>query len=89
QVTIPKTIARDFGIEPGSEIEWVPSGEVLRVIPPSRRGRTTGRKPAERLRLYDAATQRQRDRERVMKKHASSEGRGWVREDLYGRGSPR
>jgi AbrB family looped-hinge helix DNA binding protein len=33
QVTIPKVVAEQFGIRPGDEVDWVPAGEAVRVVP--------------------------------------------------------
>ncbi len=86
QVTIPKAIASEFGIEPGDEIEFQAAGEVIRIIPP--RGRRRLRLSLEeRLRLFDEATARQREREKTMKLPAEKpRRRDWKREDLYTRG---
>lgn len=89
QVTIPKAIAEKYGIKPGDEIEFQPAGEVIRVIPPAgwRRRRLS---VEERLRLFDEATARQRQREAKMTlPKEPPEDRGWKREDLYERGKPR
>jgi AbrB family looped-hinge helix DNA binding protein len=84
QVTVPKVIADQYGIRPGDEIEWVPAGETIRIIPP---GRATPRVDLEfRLRLFDAATARQRKREKEQDSRAAPRrGRGWTREELYRR----
>lgn len=89
QVTIPKAIADQYGINPGDEIEFLAAGDVIRVIPP--RGKRKARLSVEeRLRLFDEATARQRRREAQMKLPAEpSAERDWKREDLYGRGEPR
>src|SRR6266542_2441987 len=58
QVTIPKAIAQRNGIEPGQEIDWLPAGEAIRVVPRSDHLRTPDRK--RRLDLFDRATGRQR-----------------------------
>jgi AbrB family looped-hinge helix DNA binding protein len=89
QVTIPKAIAERYGIKPGDEIEFQPAGEVIRVVPPE--GRVRKRlSVAEKLRLFDEATARQKRREAKMKLPAESPAdRGWKREDLYTRGKPR
>lgn len=86
QVTIPKKVAMEFHIEPGDEIEWESSGEVIRVIPPGRRRELTDRE--ERLRLFEQATERQRRREEE-RQYPPATDRGWRREDLYDRGRPR
>jgi len=89
QVTIPKAIAEQYGIKPGDEIEFQAAGDVIRVIPP--RGRRIPRLSVEeRLRLFDEATARQRQREAGMKLPAKPPAeRDWKREDLYERGKPR
>lgn len=89
QVTIPKAIAEQYGIKPGDEIEFRASGETIRILPP--RGRVAGRLSVEeRLRLFDEATARQREREKHMKLPAESpKERDWKREYLYERGKSR
>ncbi len=82
QVTIPKSIADDYGIEPGQEIQWLPAGDAIRVVPAHATGSQLA--PAERLELFDQATQRiQRGPQPAP---SSSEGRGWTRDELYVRG---
>jgi AbrB family looped-hinge helix DNA binding protein len=69
QVTIPKRIAERCAISPGDEIEFVVSGDGLRVV--------LGK--AEKLRLFKAATARQRARERTLPlRSRASGGRGWT-----------
>jgi AbrB family looped-hinge helix DNA binding protein len=89
QVTIPKAIADRYGIVPGDEIDFQAAGEVIRIVPP--RGRGTARlSPEERLRLFDAASDRQRRHEKTMRiRAAPARRRDWKREDLYTRGEPR
>lgn len=99
QLTVPKAIADQYGIKPGDEIDWLPAGDTIRVIPANFRGRKRhGRSVAERLGLFDQATERQRQREahpekigkaleRPWKPHEIE--RGWRREDLYDRGRTR
>ena len=86
QVTIPKAIAREYGIEPGDEIDFEPAGPQIRVVPrqAARRARLS---LAERLRLFDESVARQREREKRMKLPAEPPtDRGWTREELYTRG---
>jgi len=83
QVTVPKTIADKYNLKPGDDIDWVPAGEAIRVVPPGRQAASDNR--AERLRLFDQATERQRRRE-AARKAPRTRQRGWTREDLYGRG---
>jgi len=87
QVTVPKVIAQQYGIHPGDDIEWVPAGDTIRVIPPGRRGPAADLKL--RLRLFDGATARQRKRQAGRGLAASPKERGWTREDLYRRARPR
>jgi len=86
QVTIPRSVADLYGIEPGDDIEFVPAGDSIRVL--ARRDMPD---VDDRLALFDQATQRQRARQRGtgVKRPAggkSSTGRGWTREELYERG---
>ncbi|MCI0589691.1 MAG: AbrB/MazE/SpoVT family DNA-binding domain-containing protein [Planctomycetes bacterium] len=89
QVTVPKALAEQYGIAPGSEIEWQPAGDSLRVVPPS--ARTFPLDMGERLRLFDAATERarRRGRRRRGRGRTRPSGRGWTREEIYDRGRPR
>lgn len=82
QVTVPKAIADRYGIRPGDEIDWKPAGDVIRVIPSSRREQPQDRE--SRLRLFDQATERHQ--RRPSPKVAQPRNRGWRREDLYARG---
>lgn len=82
QVTVPKAIADLYSIRPGDEINWIPAGDAIRVVP--GREQTPLEDPAARIRLFDQATERHRGRS-GRRKHPSSD-RGWTREDLYGRG---
>lgn len=88
QVTIPKRIADQYSIAPGDDIDFVPAGDGIRIVTARRRpGRIT---VAERLRLFRAASDRQRQREMAMKPLSeASTDRGWTREDLYHRGKSR
>ena len=88
QVTIPKRIAEQFAIRPGDEIEFVATAEGLRVVTASRRdaGKLS---VAERLRLFDEANERQRQRQARMKlPETPPADRGWTRAELYERGKP-
>jgi AbrB family looped-hinge helix DNA binding protein len=87
QVTIPKVIADRYGIEPGSEIDFLPAGEAIRVVP------VGAERPASdvqwRLELFDRATERQRQRDRDTQPAPPGSDRGWRREDAYERDSAR
>jgi AbrB family looped-hinge helix DNA binding protein len=88
QVTLPKAIADRFRIRPGDEIEWEPAGDAIRVLPPGAAPVAVDRQ--ERLRIFDAATRRQAEREaRAGRRRQTDEDRGWTREELYPRGSAR
>jgi AbrB family looped-hinge helix DNA binding protein len=84
QVTIPKDIARRYGIEPGEEIDWLPAGDAIRVVPHPDHPATPDR--AHRLQIFDAATGRQHARDNAALHDDPAADRGWRREDLYGRG---
>ena len=83
QVTVPKTIAEQYHIRPGDDIDWVAADEVIRVIPPGKQVVTEDRE--SQLRLFDQATERHR-RRALSRKGQQPRDRGWRREDLYGRG---
>lgn len=86
QVTIPKAIADRYGIESGDEIEFMPAGASIRVERAA--AEATGEDRDACLERYDQATERQHARR--ADEHRRSQGdRGWRREDLYERGSPR
>ncbi|MGH9773228.1 MAG: AbrB/MazE/SpoVT family DNA-binding domain-containing protein [Candidatus Acidiferrales bacterium] len=88
QVTVPKVIAEQYGIHPGDDIQWIPAGDVIRVVPA---GKSSGAGDRDlKLQLFDQATQRQRKRSRAVKaKPTPNQSRGWAREDLYTRGRTR
>ncbi|HTV56993.1 MAG TPA: AbrB/MazE/SpoVT family DNA-binding domain-containing protein [Terriglobia bacterium] len=99
QLTVPKAIADRYCIRPGDELEWVPAGDTIRVIPA---GKTSAprqlRSVEERSKLFREMIRRQRQREvdpqatqisptRPLRAHERQ--RGWTREDLYTRGRSR
>jgi bifunctional DNA-binding transcriptional regulator/antitoxin component of YhaV-PrlF toxin-antitoxin module len=84
QVTIPKVIAQRYRIEPGGEIEWLPAGDAIRVVPHAGRQHEPDRE--RRLQLFDRATERQRVRQAGKRGGGATAGRGWSRDDLYARG---
>jgi len=86
QATIPKVIADRYGIRPGTEIEWMPAGDSIRVFPGN--ARPAALDVDRRLELFDQATRRQSSRP-AGKSEAPAAGRGWTREDLYGRAGAR
>ena len=84
QVTIPKDVADQYGLRPGSRIEFIPAGDAIRVVPEGRA--LAPDDSATRLRLFDDATRRQAARNAKRPAGRSPKTRGWRREDLYGRG---
>lgn len=83
QVTIPKAIAQRYGIEPGTEVDWLAAGEAIRVVPPSAHPRAADR--GRRLALFDAATARELERARSWIGPEAPARRGWTRDELYDR----
>jgi AbrB family looped-hinge helix DNA binding protein len=79
QVTVPKAIADRYGIKPGDEIERSPQDAIR--APPARQPHLD---TEARLRLFDAATERQRRRQTRRARPRLHE-RGWRRQDLYDR----
>lgn len=86
QVTLPKALAKQYAIRPGDEILWVASGDAIRVVP--ARSLKKELSTAERLRLFDQATERRRTRYKKAPAPEPSD-RGWTREELYDRGRTR
>jgi len=84
QVTIPKRIADQFAIKPGMDLDWIPAGDGIRVVPAGRKD--PGADLTFRLKLFDEATARQRARQAGRAKRRRARHRGWTREDLYRRG---
>ncbi len=87
QVTIPKALAIQYGIEPGDEIVWQAGVGAIRLVPASLP--RTRFSPEDRLALFDAATERQRQREAAGGPRPRGKDRGWTREELYTRGHAR
>jgi AbrB family looped-hinge helix DNA binding protein len=83
QVTIPKALAERYGIRPGDEIDWLPAGEAIRVLPARRAPALT---VEERLRSFDEETRRLAQLQRDWPSDDSPKSRGWKREELYERG---
>ena len=84
QVTIPKEIARRYGIEPGTDVEWLPAGEATATCSPSAHPGTADR--ARRLQLFDAARLPACSLAGATSTgRAESADRGWTRDDLYDR----
>ena len=82
QVSIPKALAEKVGIRIGDELAWEDAAGMLRArVATAAKTRMTLR---ERLRLFDAATVRQEERQRK-RRLPRGRGRDWTREDLYTR----
>lgn len=85
QVTLPKELADEYGIEPGDEIDWERAGDAIRVRPRKRPAPELS--VAERLALFDEATRRHEARWAGVHLEASTpQGRGWTRDELHDRG---
>ena len=84
QVTVPKRLAQKFGIKPGDEIEWQATDDSIRIVPSP----VPKASIEERLRLFEQATLRQTERERLRPLPPEPD-RGWTREELYERHSSR
>lgn len=87
QVTVPKVLAAELNLRPGDDIDWTLSGNGLQVTPATDRRRLLDHK--SRLRRFDEATERQRQRQQGAENAAARRDRGWSREELYDRGRPR
>ena len=85
QITIPKTVATHFGIQPGDELEWVEAGDTIRLGLVGRPSLSRA-SVAERLQWFDQATVRQQDRQTNRPEAVTNQDRGWTREELYERG---
>ena len=86
QVTVPKAIANQFGIRPGTDITWAAAGDAIRVVPPGGRRRLGVQ---DRLALFDEATRRQQRRSTGTRNARAPRRRGWTWDGLYDRGRAR
>ena len=102
QLTVPKIIADEYGIRPGDNVDLIPAGESVRLVPSRSRSRQPKlRSVEERLEIFREMVGRQRERERQGEPPKTREPtgerpwkpheikRGWRREDLYTRVRPR
>jgi AbrB family looped-hinge helix DNA binding protein len=80
QVTVPKALAERFRIRPGDEIAWEAGSDSIRIVP-ARDLRPLS--SADRLKLFDRATERQQQRRHPGRTRPAD--RGWTREELYER----
>ena len=88
QITIPKRLAEQVGLEPGDEVEFLAAGDGIRMVPAGK-ARAGALSTAERLRLFRAASERQRARDKASPAGRAVGDRGWTRDDLYTRAKPR
>ena len=84
QVTLPKALAERYDIRPGDDIDWIATGDSIRVTKTSTRKAPLD--PTRRLELFNKATERQKRRQRTSGSGQKTSNRGWSREDLYVRG---
>lgn len=85
QITLPKRLADKHGIKPGDEIQFESAAGVIRMVPASAPSGVLS--CAERLRLFDEASGRIRQRQAAKPDGPERQGRGWTRDELYDRGS--
>ena len=86
QITLPKRLADEHGIVPGDELRFESIAGVIRMVPAG--GSLRELSVDERLRLFDEASRRIGLHQQAQTGSSSeTEGRGWVREDLYVRGA--
>ncbi len=88
QVTAPKALAGRYGIRPGDDIRFEEVGGVIRAAPANVGAPVGGLGVDARLRLFDAATARQRTREKTGRQARRGGARVWTREELYECGDP-
>jgi len=96
QITIPKRLAEQVGLGPGDEVEFLAAGDGIRMVPAGK-ARAGALSTPERLRLFQAASERQRARDKAWEKPGeparsggpAGSARGWTRSELYTRAKPR
>ena len=87
QVTLPKELADEYGIEPGDEIDWEGAGDAIRVVPRTRG--PAGLTVEQRLALFDETTRRHEERWSGADVPTQTTDRGWTRDELHERGRVR
>lgn len=98
QVTIPKVVAARYGIAPGSDVEFVPAGASIRLMPERAAAAhvsdTAPDDPEERVRRFDElmrwlrlSTEERAEEEATWQREraAVAAARGWTRDELYDR----
>jgi AbrB family looped-hinge helix DNA binding protein len=86
QITLPKRLVDTYGIRVGDEVELTAAGEAIAIVP--ARAVRPRLSLEERLRYFDEATRRQRER-KPLPPVTTEEDRGWSRDELYDRARPR
>ena len=86
QLNLPEALAVQHRIRrPGDDLRFEDAGETTRMIPEGANHAPDGLDAEARLRLFDAATARQKARRARRRAHGHG-SRGWTREELYERG---
>ena len=95
QVTLPKAIADRYGVVPGADLVFEAAGDAIRVLVAREPGPVrTSASLADKQALFEAATQRQAQRNRGYRLKIGAKSRrsvkaaadrGWSREELYDR----
>jgi bifunctional DNA-binding transcriptional regulator/antitoxin component of YhaV-PrlF toxin-antitoxin module len=88
QLTLPRHVADQRGVEPGDEVQWDVHGSAAMLRP--ARLQKPRLSVEHRLRLFDASVRRQAERQRERSTTEPASPR-WTREELYDRddGAPR
>jgi len=92
QLTVPRAIADQYGIKPGDELQWKPSGESIRIELRGRSKAGASLTLQEKIELFDRGTGRLskiRKQSPKLEMVPATRGRGWTRSDLYSSGFPR
>jgi AbrB family looped-hinge helix DNA binding protein len=87
QITLPKRLVETYDIKVGDEVDLLPAGDSISLVP-AHRTKADVANPRQRLLYFDRATERQRKRERT-RIPGSDKDRGWTRAEIYTRGQPR
>lgn len=87
QITLPKRLVEAYGIHVGDEVELVAAGDTISIVP-AHATTQAAVAPEERLRLFDAATARQQNRNGTHA-YTPADDRRWTRDELYTRARPR
>jgi predicted nuclease with TOPRIM domain len=83
QLKEARALADRLRLRPGDEIDWQEAGDALRILP--HRAQPMRFSSEMKLRLFDDATRRQRQRQARRRLGNETCERGWTREELYRR----